>query len=453
MKMSQELAEKYAHAEKIKLLEAMQEEEDYQVHALNKSEVAQKALNKISKYSLYLKNVKRTADAVTQIGEHLEDYHDTAHNQEIAHGFHIGSLALSAFNFFRIPFMYLSAYMLNQKIPVTLSNNMRWLYSAVLLGLTITAIAVPVTAPIIAFVSAGIGFAASVFLLGKVIHERIKLRREAKALKKEIGREEEEMLSIQEQAKQLKQNLEEATEEQHIIDLSIKIERLEERYHAQSKVLGDLYDKQLQNNQLREALGIKKILFKSTAVILASATIIGLVVSLFFPPVGLGILAAVATVSATLLLGRVLAPAFQALHRWFTNKQEPVIKNEGVADEHVHVEHSLDHQQSIELTESSGLEKEDSVKKELIKDKVEGQEEVDDLSIESAHHDSTADVLHLLNAEHIPSSVKVLPEELPSLKPIFSSPKPSLSPTPKKRKLSDLENDQDDSEGESLANH
>ncbi|MCK0183615.1 hypothetical protein MWM44_15210, partial [Legionella pneumophila] len=50
---------------------------------------------------------------------------------------------------------------------------------------TITALAVPVTAPYIAFASAGLSLGVGTFLLGKTLYERYQLGRERRKLKAE----------------------------------------------------------------------------------------------------------------------------------------------------------------------------------------------------------------------------------------------------------------------------
>ena len=45
----------------------------------------------------------------------------------------IGGIVLDAIDFFRIPFLYLGAWLTGTGLPFTLSNNAQWLYSAVLL--------------------------------------------------------------------------------------------------------------------------------------------------------------------------------------------------------------------------------------------------------------------------------------------------------------------------------
>ncbi len=476
MKMSKMLAEQFELKEKISLLKQIQEEFNYQAKGLSADQLSEEAIKKMSRYARYMKDTSRAANAITLVGESVDEFHDTAQNEEIAHGFHFASLGVSMYNFFRIPFMYLSAVLLNQPVPFTLSNNSRWLYSALLLALTITAIAAPATAPIIAFVSAGIGFAASSFFLGKLLYERYKLAREANTLEREIHIAKKAMEAIQEEAKQLEQQSQEATEEPAIIDICLKIAILKERHGPQKKLLEELYEQKLQNEQLKEQFDFKKVVFKSISLILATATIIGLVVSLFFPPVGLGILAGVAVTGAAYLLGRVLTPVFSSFGQWLKNKWRPTpayeplvsedkellqpeeaLQNEKQEKENAKLleEHDLAFSESPSLSSAEVLR--ELTETEHLTPKVHPKDaqllEEHDLDISEPPHESTSEVLReLTDTEHLTS--KVYHEDAPPvITPPLFSPKPAPSTKKQKKKESEDEEGESDSEHEQLIKH
>jgi hypothetical protein len=453
MKMSKELAEQFELDEKMQILKNIQGDLDYQAQALNAAALSQAALKKLAVYTGNIKKVKVIGDAIAKVGERADGFHDTIRTEEVSHGFHFASLGIAAFNFFRIPMMYLAAYLLNQKVPFNMSNNARWGYSAALLALTITAIAVPVAAPIIGFVLAGAGLAASTFFLGKILYERSKLAREERSLQRHINAAEDELALIKDEAKHLEHHLNEATSEQEVIDISLEIALLKERHSANQKSLEGLYDKKLQNQQLREKLGIKNVVLKSVSLILASTAVIGLAVSLFFPPVGLGILAGVAVAGATLVLGQVLVPLFQKLGRWISNKMNPTPKPEELKDdkEEDHAllnEHSLSHEETLEHQ----------------KNEIKELDEEDKIEDTPVFHDSTSDVLlSLTEVEHlvVPTHAQEEISEPPAVlsKKLFSPPSslsashPSPAPHPSSSVPQSDEEDEEEGEGEHLGNH
>ncbi|RUR13962.1 hypothetical protein [Legionella sp. km772] len=434
MKMAKKFRSQFKVDEKKKLLQEIQEDFDYHAKKLSADELSLIALKKMSRYARFVKDFQRTANAVMTVGESIDDIHDTPQTEEVAHGFHIGAAVLAVYNFLRIPFMYLSAYLLDQPIPFTLSNNARWLYSAVLLALSITAIAAPVTAPIIAFVSAGIAFAASSFFLAKVLYERYKLAKESDRLDLKIQRAEAELERIHQEAKQLEQSFDELTAKSAIIDACIRTDELKRLHDKQKVRLEKLYDQKLQNTQLKAQFGLSKVLFKSISLILATATIVGLVVSLFFPPVGLGILAGVALVGATYLLGRVLAPVLSSFSEWLKTKWKPTPH------------------ESSEDSDKNDLRPEASLQ--------DSQQQKDDaiMAIKPSPtlilaHESTAEVMRELSDNKVEGSGAGREEQAPiASAPLFSI-KPSPNKVAPKSKTKQADEDDSETENEGLLPH
>jgi hypothetical protein len=299
--------------EKDCLLKKIQEKIEYRQNALEEMELSPDQANQSSVFH----GARGLGNAINTTGRMAAKL---AGNDAADQVFMLDSLALFFINFFRIPFIYLTAYWSGKKVPLTLSNNTRWAYSAILLGLAITALAAPVTAPVIAFVSAGFALVGSAIYLRNILLERQKLSREIKLLDLTLVVEERNMLGIQEQAKILEERLNGACDDKSIRDVCNHITELGKQYEAQKIKIQDLYNKQALYQQLMNEFNFKKI-DKAVSVFMASATVIGLVVSLFFPPAGLVILATVAFASTTYIVGRASAPLFQSLNRWITGKE------------------------------------------------------------------------------------------------------------------------------------
>ena len=308
---------------KIKLLKELkriQEEFDYQPEELNRDELANEAIKKISRYAQYEENLQKTANAIILVGKSVDNLHDTPQIAKVSHGFHIANAALAAYNFLRIPFMYLAAYLLDQPVPFNLSNNAQWAYSSIILGLAITALAVPVAAPIIAFVLVSIGFAESVFFLGKVLYEGNKLMDENKLLDVVINEVETELQAIQDRAKQLEQSFDERVEQSSFIDVCMEVNNLKEEFKSKKLELEALYDRKFQNEQIKDQFSIQVVLLRTLGLMLASTALIGLIISLFLPPVGLGILGVVGVIGASITLASVLITVLPPLAAWIKGK-------------------------------------------------------------------------------------------------------------------------------------
>ena len=77
-------------------------------------------------------------------------------------------MALNSLDIVRIPLIYLAAFYLDEKIPFTLPNNVKWVYAATGLALGLTTIFLPYTAPIIAVCLASAALAANLVILKSV---------------------------------------------------------------------------------------------------------------------------------------------------------------------------------------------------------------------------------------------------------------------------------------------
>ncbi|BCA96956.1 hypothetical protein TUM19329_33170 [Legionella antarctica] len=319
-----EITAKHTKEYALALLSKIKDPVEYKLTALTQQTLLRAAAKKIPWLSRFLESVDDTGDAFFKIGDRIsslqDSLHDTPSNQTIGHAFHFGAVAMAAFYFIRIPTIYIAAYMLNEKIPITLDNNARWLYSGVLLALAITAITVPVAATVIGFVAASIGLTAGLFLLGRTLYERYQLGKEYKKTRKMIDLEEEEMLSIQQQAKYLEERINKATQEDELIEIYKDIALLGERYDVQYAKLEQLKNKELHLEQKMAEAGVMQVLDRGIGVCLSSITILGMILALFFPAVGLGILTGVAVTGGVYLAARLTAPLFKLFGNWLTNK-------------------------------------------------------------------------------------------------------------------------------------
>lgn len=301
--------------------------------------------------------------------------------------------------------MYLTAYLLKQQVPFNLSNNLRWAYSGMLLTLTLTAFALPVTAPVIGFVLASIGVVASTFFLAKLFYQRSKLTQEDRALQRQINHIENSMASIQAEANLLESQLNKAGEEHEVIAVIQEISLLHECYQSDKKSLETLYDQRMKQQQLIAQLSFNKVLLRGMSLFLACASVVGLVLALFFPPVGLGILAAVALTSASMILARVFTPIVHAMAGWLTQKLSAAPHYEPLKQE-------PNNEQENTLTSSR-----------------EEEAPLVDERRQSSSHDSTTDVLlSLMKCAAKQPSAEIRLKEEPA--PASSLPASTMEKTP-----------------------
>lgn len=215
-------------------------------------------------------------------------------------------IALNLIDFLQIPLIYLSAYMLGQKSPITLTNNARWLYATVLLALCVIGVLLPVTAPFVAISSAGLGCFAGIFILTKLwqgyakdkqsyiqLHEKIdnspygNLVLLCSEMKNALDNPLANRLKIESLSLELESSIQQCKVRQHEIQEWLKqINFLEQKMNIESEVLDN-----------------------SIGIILALTAVAGTVVSLFFPPIGLIILLTAASTGAAYVVTRLAKPS------------------------------------------------------------------------------------------------------------------------------------------------
>ncbi|KTC76891.1 hypothetical protein [Legionella brunensis] len=306
-------------------------------------------LKKLPLLSNFLHSVDGAGNALSKLAM-IRGY--AGHTVETASkGFQWANLGLALIDFFRIPLIYLAAAMIGEKPPITLSKNARWLYSTVLLVLTIVSLAVPAAAPAIALATAVLGLAVSTFLLAKHLIERHRIKVELENLKTDIKTQEEELQAIQEQAKMLQEIIEKNQGEFTLQELGEKLRNLESSFDIKKEEIQKLYDRQTHLNQKLAKMDLGSIVDKTAAIAISAVVLIGFAVALAFPFVGLGILAAGAALGGAYILARLSYPYIKSFAEWATKKikkEESPVEIE--MDEKLNSEHAKTELQSTALT-------------------------------------------------------------------------------------------------------
>ncbi|KTD00613.1 hypothetical protein OQJ19_06585 [Fluoribacter gormanii] len=281
---------------------------------VSKKSIVQSILKTLPFFNKFIESAEGAGSTITsmvQIQGHLTHASDVAGN-----AFLIIRVVNAAIDFIRIPCIYIAAYIANQESPITLSRNARFLYSAVLLGLTITALAFPPSAPIIALVLSIAALGLSVVTLAKLYYKRYEVKDQLAQIEKDIDIKKNRITHLIDSLEQLeseakKAKLEGQRENIKYLEEKIKTERHEIK--EQLNELQKLYDTQEIGKEKLAKLGTIATLDKTAGVAFTSLALIGAIVSLAFPPAGLPILAAAASLAAIYVVGRVTYPLFKFL--------------------------------------------------------------------------------------------------------------------------------------------
>lgn len=276
----------------------------------------EKLINKIPLFASFLRSANRATG-------HLSDLSEVAEMQEnvtevlhaAAPGVPIADLTLLSLDFIRIPIIFGVSKLLGEEPPITLSDNARWLYAGILLGLTISAFVLPVIAPPLALTAASLTFSVSLITMGKVIYDRYKLRKEQKRLEVAIEEDTRQLKMLCKQAIALETQVASAETVEDKVKLGGQLIHLQTNFDdLLAKHKTDLQKKFECDHEL-EKKGTMVIIDKGVTVALASLALAGLVTTLFFPPIGLAILTGSALLGLTYLVGRVTIPL---INKWVT---------------------------------------------------------------------------------------------------------------------------------------
>lgn len=236
-----------------------------------------------------------------------------SHALETANGsFQYSDLALNIIDFFRIPAVYLASAIVGEKPPITLSKNARWLYAAVSLGLTIAALAIPAAAPPIALALASAGLSLSLVTMAKTLYSRYKVPKDLKAIEEDITKETKDLNELHRQAIELDKKLATANSPEQKDEIHQELKAVTGAFDALFKSKKDslqqLYDKKYQCEAILEKHNTPAVMDKGIGIALSALALAGLTLSLFFPPLGLGLLAASAIAGGAYLVGRMATP-------------------------------------------------------------------------------------------------------------------------------------------------
>lgn len=306
--------------EATEILEDIQRPIDSDLGFFTHRKKPKKFLKKILFLAQIIKTTGDSGKAIMQIGSSIRTFNNIKPTESLTQGLNIGTIAFAALDFFLIPFIYLTAYLLDGKAPINRSNNAKWLFSAIVLALAITSICVPAIAVAIAFTTASISLTLSLFLLGQALYECYHLSKERRATRKLIAGVESQIEESQNKASRLRTALDDVSTEQQLLLQYEQIISLQEIFNAQKEYLIQLKLTELKLSKKIKNAGLVQVMDRSVGLSLCTMGMIGLIVSLYFPVVGLGILTAVSAISLAYLIIRLAVPLLQLLAGWIMSK-------------------------------------------------------------------------------------------------------------------------------------
>lgn len=270
---------------------------------------------------------------------------DLVSTKQVATGFHIGSVALSAMDLVRVPLFYLAAYIMGQKAPpFKLSDSVKLLYSASVVGVGVAALLVPAIVPILLTALGAVGVGLGVMGLVQLYRDRAATKAQLESVKIAIKKMELDIKPLQDETKALKKEFDaimndnekpfSKRREEASIYLS-KLNDLNTQFDLLYRPnLQDLLNKEVQYEaKLNEMKSPFAALDKTVGLVLGTVALAGAITLFFFPPVGLALLATSAILGGTYVLGRVGIPLVKKLWAWIKDKVSPQQSKEGINKE------------------------------------------------------------------------------------------------------------------------
>ncbi len=224
----------------------------------------------------------------------------------------IGLIAAIA-NFLTLPMLFLACKILKKPSPVTLSTFGEWSYSALLLALTITAAAAPITAPFIGAAMVLMGLGYSVYLLDKFTSERNDLIKKNTSTDYDLNTFYELLSEQKNKMRGLQADLQQAD--------SVTILKYDELIIQCVQDIQDIYQSIEQHMNTKTHIDQQLETYNNTALLdccmgfsVASILMVGLYTGLFFPPVGFLITTTATCLGTGYLLSRLVVAGSISLY-------------------------------------------------------------------------------------------------------------------------------------------
>ncbi|KTD11647.1 coiled-coil protein [Legionella gratiana] len=305
----------------------------------SRQSIALSILSLIPFFNKFIASASGAGNAITRMIE-IQGLVNNA-TQTAASAFQYIKLGTAIIDFFRIPAIYVGALIAKQEVPFTFSRNAKFLYSSVILGLTITAVAFPPSAPIIALVAGIAALGQSVTTLANLYYKRYEVQDKLEQIEKDITQKKKKITSLIDKLEKLEKTAEMANDEE-LESIKDKITNKKKEIAKHLDELQSLYDSQEHCKQKLEKLGTTSALDRTVGVGFAALALIGIVTSMIFPPVGIGILATTASLGVAYFVGRITVPLMKSLVEKIINAVSKKTNSNN------------DHQASLELSVLGG---------------------------------------------------------------------------------------------------
>ena len=279
-------------------------------------------LKKIPLYTHFLRHVNKAGTSISSLAMLYEPLSQSLHTAKTA--FQWSGLGLAIIDFCNIPSIYLCAKWLHVPPPISLTKLGKFVYSLTVLGLTIASIALSFIAVPLTITIASLSLGVSILTLSTLYKERRDIKKKLTVIAEAISSETTHLIDLQKQMEIQEKQLESAWiagNQDAIHKLQSQLAEVVYQFDKQHKRLQIMHDDQhfYELKQIKKSDSTKTwnrvFSFAITALI-----VIGLALTISFPPVGFAIIALSAGVGAVYLMGRVGNYFVNKWHDWRASK-------------------------------------------------------------------------------------------------------------------------------------
>lgn len=304
----------------------------YKLKKMQEPHKASKSLTKANESNHFRGFAKHFVEGATDAGQNVG---------QLIHVSDLFKMLLASFDFFRIPWKYLKAYLLGKPRPFKFTALGKFVYSLLVLGLVITFMAVHLALPLVAaqlliatstitFVWGFYKLVKTIVMSGRYIEQKVEAEEELSKLLEERERikEQSEKLEVH-YAINLK-SFYNHTELAALDEVYTEINHLYEHYKDTNKKIEQLEESIDHLNHQLNRKGSLQVMDRSVSVALGAASILGLSLFLFMPPLSLVIIQAVLITSIAYLTVRFVIPMLFILGKLAVNKVRSLGANKEV---------------------------------------------------------------------------------------------------------------------------
>ncbi len=397
-------------------LAAIAETEKFEGRISKEEVLVLKALEKVM--PSLTKVLSGTAKASSKMVEYIdvkEGMHDAVKNLHgVTSGLGIGSAAFRATDLVTIPATYVAAYTLGKqdKVPFTTTKKFRMLFAAVILGIGIAALAAaPVILPFLSIAASAAVFSMAAYTLVNFVRERNKTNKDIQEVMQElhdlpdIDTLHEEQRNLEEELSELQKDLSEMKAKLNTADSDTdrelilgNVEKLEsktklvlediEKRYTQFERIQQLHDKQMELEVTSKTMGKDEVIKNGVSLLVATASLAGVALSVVFPPVGLALIISAGATGGLLgayVVGKKVWPKLKEtkLGQWMARRLNSK-ENESELDEN-----------SLEMDDLSEVRKNRSTVTRIEEPVLKGNDDIEmvDLSSRRDTWSSDEDVL------------------------------------------------------------